>query len=184
MFFIARATAPMLPGCEGSTSTMRMSVEIICYDSIIGGLFGITHFGPGPRGAAFFRPLERWNVGTAAAVYGVYLSCMRFSISLSRRLAAPAKSLSGIWTASSRSPYVQRPQRLRERGRHPGGGGDHCHHPQALPESCFSCGGKRGDGDNDTVWIIDPLDGTTNFLHEFPVFAVSIACQQGRLGHA
>ncbi len=24
MFFIARATAPMFPGCEGSTSTMRM----------------------------------------------------------------------------------------------------------------------------------------------------------------
>jgi myo-inositol-1(or 4)-monophosphatase len=40
-------------------------------------------------------------------------------------------------------------------------------------------------GDNDTLWIIDPLDGTTNFLHEFPVFAVSIACQQkGRLEHA
>src|SRR5476649_1305052 len=39
-----------------------------------------------------------------------------------------------------------------------------------------------GSGDNDTVWIIDPLDGTTNFLHGFPVFAVSIAVQQrGRL---
>jgi myo-inositol-1(or 4)-monophosphatase len=34
------------------------------------------------------------------------------------------------------------------------------------------------------VWIIDPLDGTTNFLHGFPVFAVSIACQiKGRLEH-
>ncbi len=32
------------------------------------------------------------------------------------------------------------------------------------------------------VWIIDPLDGTTNFLHGFPVFAVSIAVEQrGRL---
>jgi myo-inositol-1(or 4)-monophosphatase len=40
-------------------------------------------------------------------------------------------------------------------------------------------------GENDTVWIIDPLDGTTNFLHGFPTFAVSIACQQkGRLEHA
>jgi len=39
-------------------------------------------------------------------------------------------------------------------------------------------------GENDTVWIIDPLDGTTNFLHGFPTFAVSIACQQkGRLEH-
>src|SRR5688572_32471873 len=33
--------------------------------------------------------------------------------------------------------------------------------------------------------IIDPLDGTTNFMHGFPTFAVSIACQiKGRLEHA
>jgi myo-inositol-1(or 4)-monophosphatase len=25
------------------------------------------------------------------------------------------------------------------------------------------------------VWVVDPLDGTTNFLHDFPAFAVSIA---------
>src|SRR5918992_611624 len=25
------------------------------------------------------------------------------------------------------------------------------------------------------VWIVDPLDGTTNFLHDFPSYAVSIA---------
>lgn len=29
--------------------------------------------------------------------------------------------------------------------------------------------------DNECQWIIDPLDGTTNFLHGFPHFAVSIA---------
>jgi len=35
------------------------------------------------------------------------------------------------------------------------------------------------------VWIIDPLDGTTNFMHGNPTFAVSIACQiRGRLEHA
>lgn len=28
-------------------------------------------------------------------------------------------------------------------------------------------------------WIIDPLDGTTNFIHGYPVFAVSIALQHG-----
>ncbi len=37
------------------------------------------------------------------------------------------------------------------------------------------------DGD-EFQWIIDPLDGTTNFLHGFPQFAVSIALRQkGRL---
>jgi myo-inositol-1(or 4)-monophosphatase len=40
--------------------------------------------------------------------------------------------------------------------------------------------GRSGEGD--TVWIIDPLDGTTNFLHGFPVFAVSIAVElRGKL---
>jgi myo-inositol-1(or 4)-monophosphatase len=40
-------------------------------------------------------------------------------------------------------------------------------------------------GNSEFVWIIDPLDGTTNFLHGFPTFAVSIAVEQkGRLEHA
>jgi myo-inositol-1(or 4)-monophosphatase len=38
---------------------------------------------------------------------------------------------------------------------------------------------------NEYQWIIDPLDGTTNFLHGFPQFAVSIALQhKGRLEQA
>lgn len=37
---------------------------------------------------------------------------------------------------------------------------------------------------NDYQWIIDPLDGTTNFLHGFPQFAVSIAMRhKGRMEH-
>ncbi len=41
------------------------------------------------------------------------------------------------------------------------------------------------DGDPNFQWIIDPLDGTTNFLHGFPQFAVSIAFKQnGRLSQA
>jgi myo-inositol-1(or 4)-monophosphatase len=40
-------------------------------------------------------------------------------------------------------------------------------------------------GGDEFVWIIDPLDGTTNFLHGFPTFAVSLACEyRGRLEHA
>lgn len=43
--------------------------------------------------------------------------------------------------------------------------------------------GKKGDADYQ--WIIDPLDGTTNFLHGFPQFAVSIGVKhKGRLEHA
>lgn len=37
----------------------------------------------------------------------------------------------------------------------------------------------------DYVWIIDPLDGTTNFIHGFPQFAVSLAVQyKGQTEHA
>ena len=36
-------------------------------------------------------------------------------------------------------------------------------------------GREHGNRRSDFVWIIDPLDGTTNFLHGFPVYAVSIA---------
>ena len=37
-------------------------------------------------------------------------------------------------------------------------------------------------GESDTVWIIDPLDGTTNFLHGFPQFCVSIGVSvRGRI---
>ncbi len=36
--------------------------------------------------------------------------------------------------------------------------------------------GKRGEG-QDGLWIVDPLDGTTNFIHGFPMFCVNIALQ-------
>ena len=36
-------------------------------------------------------------------------------------------------------------------------------------------GSTRGAKHSEYVWIIDPLDGTTNFIHGFPVYAVSIA---------
>jgi len=36
-------------------------------------------------------------------------------------------------------------------------------------------GREMGAKDSEFLWIIDPLDGTTNFIHGFPVYAVSIA---------
>jgi hypothetical protein len=36
-------------------------------------------------------------------------------------------------------------------------------------------GSEHGAKDSDYIWIIDPLDGTTNFIHGFPVYCVSIA---------
>jgi len=35
-------------------------------------------------------------------------------------------------------------------------------------------GGRLGNADSAYLWAIDPLDGTTNYAHQYPVFAVSI----------
>jgi len=40
-----------------------------------------------------------------------------------------------------------------------------------LSEEC----GSKVNSDSENVWIIDPIDGTTNFLHGVPHFAISIA---------
>ena len=37
--------------------------------------------------------------------------------------------------------------------------------------------GKINNKDKENIWIIDPIDGTTNFLHGIPHFAISIALQ-------
>ncbi|HET9715576.1 MAG TPA: inositol monophosphatase family protein [Pseudolabrys sp.] len=39
-------------------------------------------------------------------------------------------------------------------------------------------GGKREGTDKTHTWIVDPLDGTTNFLHGIPHFAISLALQR------
>jgi myo-inositol-1(or 4)-monophosphatase len=54
-----------------------------------------------------------------------------------------------------------------------------------YPDHAFLAEESGVAGESDHVWIIDPLDGTTNFLHGFPVFAVSIGVQvSGRMEHA
>ena len=43
---------------------------------------------------------------------------------------------------------------------------------------------KGANADAENVWIIDPLDGTTNFLHGFPQYCVSIAlAHRGQIAH-
>ena len=39
--------------------------------------------------------------------------------------------------------------------------------------------GVHSGKDSDVTWIIDPIDGTTNFIHGFPQFAISIAIRFG-----
>ncbi len=48
---------------------------------------------------------------------------------------------------------------------------------KAYPSHAILAEESGAHGQDDFVWIIDPLDGTTNFLHGFPQFAVSIGVQ-------
>ncbi len=46
---------------------------------------------------------------------------------------------------------------------------------EAYPDHAILAEESGAQGDSEYVWIIDPLDGTTNFLHGFAQYAVSIA---------
>jgi len=55
---------------------------------------------------------------------------------------------------------------------------------KSYPEHAILAEESGVQGDNDTVWVIDPLDGTKNFLHGFPHYCVSIAVVvKGRIEH-
>lgn len=56
---------------------------------------------------------------------------------------------------------------------------------RAYPDHAILAEEGGADGSSEFVWIIDPLDGTTNYLHGLPQFAVSIALQhKDKLEHA
>ncbi len=53
---------------------------------------------------------------------------------------------------------------------------------QRYPDHAFLCEESGVSGDSDHIWIIDPLDGTTNYLYGLPIYSVSIALQvRGRM---
>jgi myo-inositol-1(or 4)-monophosphatase len=53
---------------------------------------------------------------------------------------------------------------------------------KAYPSHGILAEESGASGGGDYLWIIDPLDGTTNFVHGFPQFAVSIALRhKGRI---
>ncbi len=49
---------------------------------------------------------------------------------------------------------------------------EHFPHDRVIGEE----GGGAGPADAEFVWYVDPLDGTTNFVHGLPHFAVSLGC--------
>jgi myo-inositol-1(or 4)-monophosphatase len=58
---------------------------------------------------------------------------------------------------------------------------------KARPDYCFLMeeSGSEENKDTNNMWIVDPLDGTTNFLHGLPGFCVTIAhTEKGQVTHA
>lgn len=56
---------------------------------------------------------------------------------------------------------------------------------KSYPDHAIMAEESGETGQNDVVWIIDPLDGTTNYLHGFPHYCVSIGVMvKGRIDHA
>lgn len=56
---------------------------------------------------------------------------------------------------------------------------------KSYPDHAIMAEESGQTGQNDVVWVIDPLDGTTNYLHSFPHYCVSIAVMvKGRIEHA
>ena len=55
---------------------------------------------------------------------------------------------------------------------------------KAYPDHGVLAEESGAQSGNDYTWIIDPLDGTTNFIHGYPQFGISIAVtRQGRIEH-
>jgi myo-inositol-1(or 4)-monophosphatase len=53
-----------------------------------------------------------------------------------------------------------------------------------YPDHAILAEESGSSGEHAVQWIIDPLDGTTNYMHGFPVFSVSIAVREnGELEH-
>ncbi|PYS53032.1 MAG: inositol monophosphatase, partial [Acidobacteria bacterium] len=57
------------------------------------------------------------------------------------------------------------------------------HYPRhAILAEESDASGVKHEGQSDLKWIIDPLDGTTNYAHGYPTFCVSIALERdGRI---
>jgi len=163
---MARAVEPTLPGCEGLTRTMRM--DMLWYSS------GLGRGSP----AALAQPptsVEKAAV-TMQPLLNIAVRAARRAGDLIVRNLDRVSSLNV--QAKGRNDFVSEIDQMAER--------DIIETVRRVyPDHGFLCEESGRSGSGEVVWIVDPLDGTTNFLHGFPTFAVSIAVEvRGRLEHA
>src|SRR5438094_7417382 len=84
---------------------------------------------------------------------------------MAREKEVELKGRANLVTVADKESEAQIIRRIRER---------YPTHAILAEESGASGGDESGEG----TWIIDPLDGTTNFAHQYPFFCVSIGIEQ------
>src|SRR2546430_3954204 len=154
--FMARAAAPMLPGCEGRSRTTRIR------DS--GPPAFILESGVQQR-RSFEFPDEKMH-----PMLGIAVRAARRAGAIINRAARDVELLQV--TRKRHNDFVTEVDKAAERAvieilhrAYP----DHA----ILAEESGASAGNAGE--SEYTWIIDPLDGTTNFIHGFPQYAVSVA---------
>src|SRR5882724_509994 len=153
--FIARAAAPMLPGCEGRSRTTRIR------DS--GPPAFILESGVQQR-RSFQFPDEKMH-----PMLGIAVRAARRAGAIINRATRDVELLPV--TRKRHNDFVTEVDKAAEqavieilRRAYP----DHA----ILAEESGASAGNAGE--SEYTWIIDPLDGTKNFIHGFPQYAVSI----------
>jgi myo-inositol-1(or 4)-monophosphatase len=155
MVFMARAAAPILPGCEGRERTTRIR------DS--GPPAFILESGV-QQHRSFEFPDEKMH-----PMLGIAVRAARRAGAIINRAARDVDLLPV--TRKRHNDFVTEVDKAAEQAvieilhrAYP----DHA----ILAEESGASAGSAGD--SEYTWIIDPLDGTTNFIHGFPQYAVSI----------
>src|SRR6266853_393715 len=153
--FIARAAAPTLPGCEGRSRTTRIR------DS--GPPAFILESGVQQR-RSFQFPDEKMH-----PMLGIAVRAARRAGAIINRATRDVELLQV--TRKRHNDFVTEVDKAAERAvieilhrAYP----DHA----ILAEESGASAGNAGE--SEYTWINDPLDGTTNFIHGFPQYAVSI----------
>src|SRR5436309_1916223 len=156
------SAAPMLPGCEGRSRTTRIR------DS--GPPAFILESGVQQR-RSFEFPDEKMH-----PMLGIAVRAARRAGAIINRAARDVELLPV--TRKRHNDFVTEVDKAAERAvieilhrAYP----DHA----ILAEESGASAGNAGE--SEYTWIIDPLDGTTNFIHGFPQYAVSVALRHKAL---
>jgi hypothetical protein len=169
---IALATAPILPGCEGSTSTNCIFLFKIIFDNYKQSktfdqkvLLFYTYSKQLLIHHRDFNMQAFLNTAIEAARKAGDIAQINFNQINSSDIITKAYNEFVTYVDEEAEKAIIE----IIHGRYP----DHT----ILGEEH----GLQGDA-SDFLWIIDPIDGTTNYIHGFPVYCVSIALKiKGRL---